>query len=269
MKEKKLNSLVSDWQKYCNRNYTSATCELYNIVLAQFLKFLKKRPITPESIESFIDFRLESGISKLAVNTNIIAIKSFCRWNMTHNNAENYAKNITQIKLAYKEARIISQSEYEVLLEVSLPHEKDIIEFIANTGLRASEFNSLTWANISNDRKYLSIIGKGRKHRIIPLNNTTRTILDKYKPNGGKLQFVKNNRCALIYLCNKLRDKANIPSFGVHALRHYFATTLYKKGVSVQHISRLLGHSSVVITEKIYIHFIPQDLLGLTDCLEN
>ena len=45
---------------------------------------------------------------------------------------------------------------------------------------------------------------------------------------------------------------------GVHALRYTFATRLYEKGVDVKVISELLGHSSVDITYRIYIHVFEQ-----------
>jgi len=53
-----------------------------------------------------------------------------------------------------------------------------------------------------------------------------------------------------------------------YAIRHYFATELIRKGVGIYKVSRILGHSSVKTTESIYIHLVPIDLLGLTDCLD-
>jgi integrase len=77
------------------------------------------------------------------------------------------------------------------------------------------------------------------------------------------------NRNRLYRICKRLARRAGIPRFGPHALRHYFATELYRKGVPVSLISKILGHSTTQITELIYVHFQSADLLGVTDCLES
>ncbi len=44
---------------------------------------------------------------------------------------------------------------------------------------------------------------------------------------------------------------------GMHALRHYFATTLLTEGESIEAVSRWLGHSDATVTLRIYLHFMP------------
>ena len=56
--------------------------------------------------------------------------------------------------------------------------------------------------------------------------------------------------------------------FGSHAIRHFFATELIRKGVSIYKVSRILGHAFVKTTESIYVHLMPIDLLGITDVLD-
>ena len=45
-------------------------------------------------------------------------------------------------------------------------------------------------------------------------------------------------------------------TYGIHALRHTFASNLFNKGTDVKIVSKLLGHSSTSITCNIYIHVI-------------
>jgi len=123
--------------------------------------------------------------------------------------------------------------------------------------------------NIDRHRKMLTITGKGRKRRVIPLNETCRTILSHYA-NSTTLQLTKSYRYhqALSRLTHKLAKKAGIPMFGVHAIRHYFATELCRRGVPLAKVSKILGHASVRTTERIYLHWLDDDLLGVTDVLD-
>jgi integrase len=53
-------------------------------------------------------------------------------------------------------------------------------------------------------------------------------------------------------------DDANIKYKKFHALRHTFATILFKKGASILEVKELLGHASSKTTEKIYIYVFPE-----------
>ena len=54
----------------------------------------------------------------------------------------------------------------------------------------------------------------------------------------------------------RLCEQSGIPVISVHGLRHTHASLLLCAGVSILSVSRRLGHSSVDITQKIYLHII-------------
>jgi integrase len=49
-----------------------------------------------------------------------------------------------------------------------------------------------------------------------------------------------------------------LPRIRYHDRRHTYASTLLKAGVEIAEVSKLLGHSSIIITLDVYVHFIPQ-----------
>ena len=55
-------------------------------------------------------------------------------------------------------------------------------------------------------------------------------------------------------LMRKLSEQTGLPELEPHELRHTFGTVLRERGVDIYTISRVLGHSSVAVTEKIYVH---------------
>lgn len=115
-------------------------------------------------------------------------------------------------------------------------------------------------AAISADVTTLTITGKGRKRRSIPLNKTAREILPRIKPARPN---------ALLLQCYRIATKAEIPQFGPHAMRHWFATQLLIRGVQIAFVSKLLGHASIRTTERAYSHILPSDLANATDVLDD
>ena len=264
---------TTGWLSY-NRRYKPRTQIHYRMVIGQFAKFapIYAADIKPEHIESYLEHVLEKYINRTA-NAHLTALKSFSRWLTEHYDLPNPCLKIKMLDEDPPKVRVLNDQEYQKVLAVCKLKERDVILFLAHTGLRSSEFQHFTWDNISHDRRFIKLIGKGRRLRLIPLNKTCQTILSKVsrKPNSTTMNLVKSykKRNSLYCLCKKLARHAGIPRFGPHALRHYFSTALYKKGVPVQFISACLGHADTRTTEKIYVHiWPPKDLLGVTDILD-
>lgn len=56
--------------------------------------------------------------------------------------------------------------------------------------------------------------------------------------------------------------------YGIHVLRHTFASMLFAKGVDVKIVSQLLGHSTVKITYDTYVHLFEKDIRHVTNVLD-
>ena len=262
---------VTGWLKYGQRYYTKRTLQQYKMVTAHFGQIAPKyvSDITVESIEKYLDSVLAT-FSPRTANGHLVTIKSFCRWAADRFHISNPAAKIHKFVPDPPHQRVLSDEEYQAVLKVAKGFESEAIQFLGNTGLRKSEFQSITWENIFPDFSGFFVLGKGRKQRIVPLNAICQKLLKKYEPNHNTyIPFVQKYQTAesLYYLCQRLAKRAGIPGFGPHAVRHFFATRLVRAGVPLIKVSRILGHSSVQITEQIYIHLLPQDFMGATDVL--
>lgn len=130
-----------------------------------------------------------------------------------------------------------------------------------NTGLRRNELFNLKWVDINFDNSNLSVEGRTSKSgrtRHIPLNDEAQSILcDWQKQSDGPLVFASPVTGEKFENIKKswtnLREKAGIPDFRFHDLRHTFASNLAMKGVDLLTIKELLGHSTIKMTEK-YSH---------------
>lgn len=264
---------TNGWLRYIRR-YKPGTQTHYRMVIGRFSAFapVYATDIKAEHIDHYINHVLQKYINRTG-NAHLTALKSFCRWLAAHYDVPNPCLKIKMLDEDPPQVRVLNDQEYQMVLAVCEPKERDVISFLFYTGLRVTEFRELTWDNISYDQRFIKLIGKGRRQRLIPLNKSCQNILNKFpkKPDSTTIEFTKSYkfRGSVYRLCKKLAMHAGIPRFGPHALRHYFCTVLYKKGVPVQFISACLGHADTRTTETIYVHlWPPKDLLGVTDILD-
>jgi site-specific recombinase XerD len=244
------------------------TKKVYKQRLNDFFKSVNgKQIITAEDVEKFLNLLKKKNYKTSTVNGYISAIRSFYDWADLNYDVKNIARRVKLLPTLPPDQRIITTKEYEKLLKTLQNPDKAVIAFLANTGLRAEEFLSLSRMPKNIHTDYLVINGKGTKQRLVPVNSTIEYIISSYP----RLNFRKNRpltKAWLDWICHKAAHKAEIPHFTAHSLRHYFATSLKISGVETDVISVLLGHSSPLVTSQVYIHWTFDDLRGKTNCLD-
>ena len=137
---------------------------------------------------------------------------------------------------------------------------RDTAVFLANTGLRIDELTHLKPSDL-NARNEIKVVGKGGKIRFVPLNQTALALSAKHHFNFTKSDCTTRN--SFKHLSEILHI---VPHFTPHSLRHFFATSLLEKNVSIETVSKILGHSDIRTTISYYFH--PTDLgaaVGLLD----
>lgn len=266
-----------EWLYYCKRNHSENTVDQYARVIKGFVTFLTPRDgksvdpanLTVPDIERYLDWLLR-GHGRNTGNSSLSVLKSFFTWQTKRYNTPNIGAEVPFLRPEPPKQRVLTDAEYHAVLNVAKPLEKDAIQFLGHTGLRRGEFMRLTWANISNDLSFIRFTGKGQKERIVPLSAVAQNILKKSADRSAPIPFIARyggSASMLDRFCQRLAERAGIPRFGPHAVRHYFCTRMVKANVSLKKISKMLGHSSLAITEHVYCHLLPEDLIGLTDVL--
>lgn len=145
-----------------------------------------------------------------------------------------------------------------------------IVLFVLNTGLRRGEIIGLRWQDVDWEAGYVRVLGKGERERIVPLNPAAKDALlivwGEREHVFGRLDGGKMNGESLDVVIKRWVEYHGLPSFGLHKLRHTFATRLLARGVDIYDIRDLLGHSSVSTTE-IYLSANPERLRGAVEKL--
>ena len=256
-------TVVENFSRYCKR-HTPRTQQHYAMVMARFIDSLPKsllriQQIEPIHIQEYLYRLRDTGSINRTLNAHLTAIKAFCRFYSARYKINNPAAEVKPLVEDPPDSRFLTPDEYDKIMQAAPPLAKDRLTFLAHTGLRATEFESLKPSSVSPDLTMLTVTGKGRKKRTIPLNKTAREILPRLSPASPN---------ALWLQCNRITKRIDIPQFGPHAFRHWFATQMILKGVPIAKVSKILGHSSIRTTERIYSHILPDDLANATDVLD-
>lgn len=162
-------------------------------------------------------------------------------------------------------------------IDLSVPEghrNRAIIEVLFSCGLRVSELVSLKWSQLYEEERYLRIIGKGSKERLVPISDRALKEIDNYLPWRNSLNIKKGEedyvflnrrgahltRTMILIMLKRQAEAAGITkTISPHTLRHSFATALLEGGADLRVIQALLGHESIGTTE-IYTHISMQTL---------
>jgi site-specific recombinase XerD len=219
--------------------------------------------ITPKQIEKHINDRLDSGVSPAGVGLELRTIKAFFNYQIKMKSLNtNPAAGIDSPKQVLKPIRFLTREEVQDLLDVvDDPNYKDLILAYLNSGARRQELlaEKFTWDNVQFKLKRIKLIGKGDKIRFVPMNKTLLEILKRRKADGHEFPFQMDYH----WMFKKIKgyyEDAEIENANVHTLRKTFGSLLIAEKVDVFRVSRLLGHSSVTVTQSHYVDILEDDL---------
>lgn len=143
-----------------------------------------------------------------------------------------------------------------------------IIEVLFSCGLRVSELVNLRLSNLYVEEKFLRVMGKGSKERLVPISSRAIQELEWWfadrqhmniKPGEEDYIFLNRRgahltRTMILIMIKQTAEQAGIrKTISPHTLRHSFATALLEGGADLRAIQAMLGHESIGTTE-IYTH---------------
>lgn len=144
-----------------------------------------------------------------------------------------------------------------------------VVIFFLYSGLRCSELANLRWRDVDLRNKWIRIRDSKTEAgvRRVPLIPKTMEILlslphgsqnDKVfkSPDGTDL-----NKDKLRTLAYRMREAAGLPNLTTHVYRHTFATRAVERGMDINALSKILGHTDPFFTAKRYVHPCPDFLM--------
>jgi integrase/recombinase XerD len=273
------------------RRLSENTLVSYDYAFQKFEAFLGEDPavtaITPSDIREFLNSL--DGLAPKSVLNHHIALSALWTWAVEESVAERYV--VREVRLPRPDRREImpyTESDVKAMLQAcdrtrgyaptgakcdNLPptalRDRAIITLLVDTGIRATEFCELRiyQADLRNHR--ITVMGKGRKERMMPISARTAQLLWRYSVERGEDRkaaplFVNRygrplERNTLRRLLQRVGDRAGVHGANCHRFRHTFAIQFLRNSGHVYAGQRMPGHSTLE-TVKRYLATVQGDL---------
>ena len=173
-------------------------------------------------------------------------------------------------KLSNHRERFLSAAETQQLIAAvnQSPNRllKYIIPFLLLTGARKREVLDARWCDVDQERSFWRIpLTKSGRERHVPLSAAALELLERV-PRRKHCDWIFANPktqkpyVSIFYSWDTARTAAGLSEVRVHDLRHSFASFLVNAGCSLYEVQKILGHSSVIMTQR-YSHLSQDSLL--------
>lgn len=264
------------------KNYSEHTIRSYKITFKLFVKYLinnkninlKKISLNDLTRDNVIDFLnyLENSdnISISTRNNRLAAIKSFCNYLNYQDLTELH--NIQQILLIAtkkgenKLIEYLTKEELTVYLNSIKTNTRKgvrdytLVSLLYDSAVRVCELTNLKVNDLNlGNNPSITVYGKGRKYRQIPITNDTKELLIKFiqleKLNNFDYLFKgnKDSKCSTKMISHIITKYAKLSGINKnvhpHVFRHTRAMHMLEADIPLVYIRDILGHENVTTTE--------------------
>lgn len=245
--------------------YSQQTIDRVVLNTSMYIRDMRIRSfsqITTKSVLRWGEIKLET-ISRSTLYTYYNSIRSYI--NFIRQMGIEVDVDETQVKCRphYKSRTWLRPAQIKQIVRCAEYPADTLIRLMYTTGMRISEAISINERDLMGDTT-LYIKSKGGNMRPIFLTRDLYDELEQLSAENGGFCFIDPEgepltRKKAYHVVKKAMILAGYPNAYPHALRHSFATELLRKGVSLSHTQRLMGHANVSITQ-LYEHLITDDI---------
>lgn len=294
-----IQTVITKYLEYCEleKNLSQNTIRMYDFYLNDFLNWMvssknkeiiKLSDIDTESVKNYRIYlnrrkstKFNHEFKRSTQKTFLVALRAFLKFLVVNEELDMISpdqimlgKDGDRVPKVFNDEQLGRFFEVQDLNKKSGLRDRAILETLFSTGLRVSELVALNKDDVNLKSGEFTVIGKGRKARIVYLSpaaiNWIRKYLatrnDSFDPlfvrySGKKMdegdfdgESLRLTPRSVQRLVKKYVMRAGISIDATpHTLRHTFATGLLKEGADLRSVQELLGHSNVSTTQ-IYTH---------------
>ena len=275
-------NIVGAYRRYLKlqRGFSPNTLEAYERDLLKLLNYLEDEDkhlldVELSDLQHFAASLHDIGIGPRSQCRILSGVRSFYRFLQLDGYRDDDPSELLESPvLGDHLPEVLSTAEVD-MLEDSIDLSKweghrnrAIVEVLFSCGLRVSELVGLKLSDLFLEERFLRVLGKGSKERLVPISPRAIKELDywfmdrnlmKIKPGEEDYVFLNRRgahltRVMILIMIKRQAEAAGIQkTISPHTLRHSFATALLEGGADLRVIQALLGHEHIGTTE-IYTH---------------
>lgn len=270
-------ALVASYQRALKaRNLAPNSIKTYLAMLDRFGRYLRDKgmPLAAEGIsraqcETFLADLVAEGHKASGLATRHACLKAFFGWLLEEGEiSASPMARVPSPRVPETPPPVLTDDQVAALLKACAGKSFEdrralaIIRLLLDTGLRVSELAGLGVADVDFDRGLVSVMGKGRKPRVVPFGAKTSAALDRYQRERARHKlaalpaFWLGPRQALGAEGVRAIVKERAAAAGIvgrmypHLFRHFFSHSFLAAGGQETNLMRLAGWSSLKMATK-------------------
>lgn len=274
--------IIGKYRRYMKleRNYSENTLDAYMSDLQKLLDYVGSEglhvlDVKLDDLRNFVAALVDIGISARSQSRILSGVRTFYTFLILDGYIEDDPTELLEWpKIGEHLPEVLSVEEVDRLEQAcdlskwEGQRNRTIIEVLFSCGLRVSELINLCLSDLFLNEKFIRVMGKGKKERLVPISESAVKELQywfmdrnlmKIKPGEEDFVFLNRRgghltRMMIFTIVRRLAEAAGIEkTISPHTLRHSFATALLEGGANLRAIQDMLGHERISTTQ-IYTH---------------
>lgn len=240
---------------------------------------------TSTSVPGFYDYLKQQKLSVRSQARVISSLRTYLRFCESQGKSCPQLRELRPPKVKVSLPHAITAEEFQRLFQACVGSDSSktlrnqlTLLFLYGSGCRVSEMIGLDLGDFHPTERWIKIIGKGQKERLVPLTDILVSALSEYL-SKARPQLIKENTASIL-----INDRGHRPSrvdiwrwlaawsvkagfsepVHPHRFRHGCATALLENGADLRSIQMILGHASLQTTQ-IYTSVSTQTLTKAID----
>lgn len=240
------------------------------MAVGRFIRILGDLPMSQYTTEMLFGFRTEllKGITEQTASFYLRAISPIFTWAKENRYLQEspYVRKLRR-KPENPQPMTFRVDQLETVMREVMEVNRDIaiqLRFILLTGCRNTASCMLKWSQVDLDEGVIFGLNlKSRKRQNLlpfPIYKELDVFLRSLPHDWKPYVFRYRERAKLSRAVKTVREKHGYPAkLNVHAIRKYTATYLLKKGLKIELVADILGHSDINVTRNHYAAFTMED----------
>lgn len=226
------------------------------------------RDLDRRDLRTYLAYLTERGDARSSNQRRVAALRAYFRWALDEGIVESSPTDaLSAPRVNRRLPTLVAREQLDVLLDVDWGdgpwslRDRAICEVLYGAGLRVAEVCALDVDDVQWRRGLLSVTGKGRKERLVPLHERGMSALRAWRDVGRRHTLTERSPAGALFLNHRgvrlgardvrrmLDERVALGHVHPHALRHTYATHLLEGGADLRVVQELLGHENLTTTQ--------------------